>query len=423
MDGLNKKNNLIIFSKIGLIICVIVSFSTMATFYFPLYHVLSQVLRITLIISIYPIVRYDKSSFTNCWFLFFVIVLFICFVHGDFSYSYLIFVLFMFSSYYIYDSNFLLWIQKVVEIFCAIHLAGAYFEILFQDQYYNFFLKKLSDSDYSDVIKFFDAPGYICGFTVQPAVLATFLILGFGACISQALLTNRKRYYLQAVLYFIAIIMTSKRAHLLFGIISFFLCWIVIKVNRNNYLKILRVVIMACFLLGGLFFLYKRFEMFEGLKRFFDLVEIFSSRGDLDALSSGRMYLYTRALEFFKQSPLFGIGFNQFQFRSGEGLAVHNVYLQFLCEGGIFTFIFFIIGVINSFLITCKTTKDVWNNNLYEWKYLTLFSLYVQTFFICYFMTGMSMVDYGHVYIFSIALLYIHSCNYILQKKGIIKKK
>ncbi|MGN0151053.1 MAG: O-antigen ligase family protein [Wujia sp.] len=415
MNGkVRNGEKMIFFSQLGLIFLVIVSFLDMASYNFTLYYILSMLIRIFLILSLFPLVKFDKSNYSLLWGLFFCVVIAICLLHGSLSYALLIFVLFMYAVIYTYNVSFLNIILRILEFTLWFQLIGAYLEILFPSLYEMIFMRVLNTDQYAIVNKFHNISGYCCGFTVQPAILATFTAIGFGFYIIKAFFTKRKKYGIFAVLFFVCIIMTSKRAHLLFAILSVIVCYVALKINKKNIIKFFKVIIMTLIIIMTMYFVYKKFDAFNSLERFFELFNFFKSSRDLDSLSSGRMELITVALDYFKSSPIVGIGFNQFMYRNG--VAVHNVFFQYLCEGGVLTFVLFILASMVSFVNAFKTTKYVYVNNIKEWKFIITFSLYILSFMFLYCMTGNPMFDYMFLYIIVLGLLLLHSCKIYLKR-------
>jgi O-antigen ligase len=94
-------------------------------------------------------------------------------------------------------------------------------------------------------------------------------------------------------------------------------------------------------------------------------------------ISNGRSALYAVAWELFLENPLFGIGFGNFRIYGSQIIGsvtnVHNIYLQLLCELGIFGAI--IIFIAMALLLRClyinfKKSKKRKN---YSHSYFSLF--------------------------------------------------
>lgn len=76
------------------------------------------------------------------------------------------------------------------------------------------------------------------------------------------------------------------------------------------------------------------------------------SYGTLDPSAGKRLELWQESLEYFKTSPVIGIGFKTFS-SIGERRDTHNVFLKVLCEQGI-------IGIVLLFFIILLSLKRGW---------------------------------------------------------------
>ncbi len=90
-----------------------------------------------------------------------------------------------------------------------------------------------------------------------------------------------------------------------------------------------------------------------------------SEAGSTVDISSGRIKLWGRALELFKDHPVFGIGWGNFRnyltdtynvFNDGQLSNVHNNYLQILCETGAVGFLLFVPPL---FYILARTFRTI----------------------------------------------------------------
>lgn len=73
-------------------------------------------------------------------------------------------------------------------------------------------------------------------------------------------------------------------------------------------------------------------------------------------LTSGRLDLWKKALELFREKPVFGIGWEQFMNHNTYEHDVHNTYLQWLCETGIVGFVLLMVPTAGMYLITLRRT-------------------------------------------------------------------
>jgi len=75
----------------------------------------------------------------------------------------------------------------------------------------------------------------------------------------------------------------------------------------------------------------------------------FVEQEELDESVQIRLILWQVAINKFQSSPLVGIGFGNFKKMNDYGLDTHNYYVKLLCEGGIVSFLAFILIVTSSF--------------------------------------------------------------------------
>lgn len=123
----------------------------------------------------------------------------------------------------------------------------------------------------------------------------------------------------------------------------------------------------------------------------------------LDNASSTRLQLYKDAVKFWKMSPIFGIGFGQYQVFSSYRLYSHSTYAEILaCTGIIGCLLFFIPLFAYSFKLLknafCKKSQ-----NNYE-AVIRLSMLFIEL------LLGATMIfiyDFSHMLI----LLYLFTTN------------
>ena len=121
---------------------------------------------------------------------------------------------------------------------------------------------------------------------------------------------------------------------------------------------------------------------------------------DANELTSGRMALWKRAIELFKENPIFGIGWKQFVNHNTYEHNVHNTYLQWLCESGIVGFILLFPLFAAMYIITLMQTRRLIRAGEkipYYLKEMNYVSLGVQTLFlVLHFMDS----TFYHLYFF-----------------------
>lgn len=209
--------------------------------------------------------------------------------------------------------------------------------------------------------------------------------------------TNRKKWkqILQIVMVILALIATTKRAHVMFGVLALVCAYYIFKPEErmNRTFKII-VGFMTGFIL---LYISSFFVPFIGV-----IFERFSNIG-VDEESNTRFLMWALALKNFKENVIIGIGWNGYKYQFNRYLYnpivraerfaylnAHNVYFQLLCETGIFGFLLYISGSIKMISKTLYLLrKNMDNNELW----VVLFSLTMQIFFLLYSLTGNCLYD------------------------------
>lgn len=156
--------------------------------------------------------------------------------------------------------------------------------------------------------------------------------------------------------------------------------------------------------------------------RIIETYHIFVTGGDI---TSKRIPLYKHALRLFIQNPIHGIGWGNYK-KTVVGtvtmyteMQVHNIYLQLLCETGIIGSFFILLPMIMTYFYSirtmCKISKKR-NEYSYKWIFAVIYSVYVQTFFLLYGLTGNPLYDYSFLTMYFLAYGLIYSFI-ILEKR------
>ena len=178
--------------------------------------------------------------------------------------------------------------------------------------------------------------------TNNPNTVGLMLVIGI---LSFALTTNQEKITSFAValtanvamLY--GIVLTGSRKCLLSaGAVFVFWLFTYVKtmVRQHRYKQLF--LIMGC-MAAGLYVCISYIQSsFQDTSAFVRLTNLFSEGG-----ITTRENLYKKAFEFFKTSPIIGIGYNQYELWSSHGLYSHSSYAEILSCGGIIgTLIFYI---------------------------------------------------------------------------------
>ncbi len=219
---------------------------------------------------------------------------------------------------------------------------------------------------------------------------------------------NKMLRYLLLALYIIAIFLTGKRT---ISLISITLPILISVLKTPSKKYIWTLILLSAFSFAIYYFINNAntYLYIPGLGRIAQTVVDASNGIDVD---SGRNALFVKALEGYRQNSLLGIGIGNFPTWSGMGMAVHNMYLQTLCEQGIIGFLLFIIPLVLCLvkciasLRNCSDDKDILSLKLILW---------VQFYFIIYGFTGNPTVNINGFILYFYSIMMYN--NYIVKNR------
>lgn len=186
-------------------------------------------------------------------------------------------------------------------------------------------------------------------------------------------------------LIYIEFVLIGKLAYTLFTGATMIVMYYIKKAEFNKN----RIILLLLFLTTVVvIFLYFSFIGFGRLTEW-----MFS-----DDVANGRTLLFTKAIEYFKEEPVFGLGWGGFRNtfniqHDGIYYEVHNVYLQLLCEVGVVgttSYILYFIFNMRQGIRTLKAARA--ENNIRCMKQI-YFSIYLQVFFLFYGLSGNFLYD------------------------------
>lgn len=217
-------------------------------------------------------------------------------------------------------------------------------------------------------------------------------------------------------LSFIALLLTSKRAHLLFSVIALVVVYYVINPEKrsNKMFKIALLGVAALLVIAIL--IETGSPLAATFNRFLE-----SDKGDI---SNGRFIMWLLAIQEFLNHPIIGLGWQGYRYSYAENLFVagnyaggeylegfklldtHNVYLQVLCETGIIGFAFFLIAILVPLISAFRLAKEfLRERNICIVRQLA-FSIGIQVFMLVYCLTGCCINDITFlIYMMSVAVV------------------
>lgn len=243
----------------------------------------------------------------------------------------------------------------------------------------------------------------MAGLTSHYSINAIYLTVGFLILVCELISQMRNRQRLSrlrvaaVVFLFSALLLTGKRAHLLFSVAAVAAVFLLANLRQlrqsiRRFWWILPVCIAGIALCS---------VFIPSLSAAF--VRMFSGSD----ITNGRLPLYRLALEKFYEHPLFGIGWGEYKYQyalsgiSGTQpiMETHNVYLQVLCESGIIGFLLFAVSFLAVFVKALRSIVCREENLSSE----LLISMGIQVFFFLYCLTGNPLYDIPMLYPFVLA--------------------
>lgn len=201
---------------------------------------------------------------------------------------------------------------------------------------------------------------------------------------------SRKRWQIAAILILVALLFTTKRAHLVFGIGSCLVVFILLNAGKGSFgttfkLVAFLVVAMIVFYIASLFVP--------------EIAGVIDRLNETE-LDEGRSGYYPICLELFGSSPLVGHGWESFTtalfqsgiadlarlYRSGNLVQnAHDVYLQLLAEEGLVGLILFLSFAITSLVNALRGALSTSRGNF---RNICAVTAGIQIFFLLYCITG-----------------------------------
>lgn len=311
------------------------------------------------------------------------------------------------------------WISVAITIFIIFsleHVICTWLFYMFPKFYFNQILPIFPDMFQQD-LKYQFYNGQIAGLTYHYSTNAMYLSIANLIFFSLVLKKDTKKftkvlYFILLVLSFGALLLTAKRAHFIFVIISFIILYFVY--NKDNYKQ--NIIRMITIFIISTFVLLILANFIPSLNNTFDRIHQFAYSSDF---SNGRFPLYSLALELFKKHPLIGNGWGSYKyFYLTQNLAlsnyslmdVHNIYLQLLCEVGIFgtlLFLFLFGKILFDTIVLLRHSECNANTKCF----LTI-SLGIQVFILLYGMTGNPIYDVQMFFQYILAISICYSIKF-----------
>lgn len=283
----------------------------------------------------------------------------------------------------------------------------------------------------SRLLKWYNS-GCMAGLTAHYSINGMFISLGFLMVCANVIMPSGKRKNLfkwaEIAFFGVALLLTGKRAHILFSFFAFYIVYGIVTVNRdkkvlNAYFKVIGVVLVL------LIIAYTVIASVPALSVVFERIQESIAKGDID---NGRYLIWNQAVNVFKKHPIFGIGWKNFSTSFGYGILnadqaydVHNVFLQLLCETGVVGFCVYCIWFIKIFFEGVRQLrKAVTFEKHAHQNYYIIFAVEYQVFFLVYCLTGNPLyekITYFPYFVSCGIILFFERHSNIDVKKGLGK--
>jgi len=188
------------------------------------------------------------------------------------------------------------------------------------------------------------------------------------------------------------LLLTGKRGILLATLGAFLMWFLTYKRRDRNF--VIKVIFLVFVLYVLIFIAGQKIEIIA------NLLERFK---DNDNLLTGRNVIYSNMLEQIGKTPILGSGTSS----AGSILGVggHNIYLTVLMENGIIGITIFCVVIIGEYVSTVNNLSLMLKYEKYDST--ISFSLYIQTVFLIYGMSGNPLYD-NYILCFYMFAIYLN---------------
>lgn len=287
------------------------------------------------------------------------------------------------------------WLASAHKLLLVMELIYAGFTYLFffgPTRLYQIVAYILFTSNIERLVMWYDSgcmAGLTSHYSTNGIIMATGSLLTFGEMRAHWDEDSRKKWVWAAlfVYMFVALLLTGKRGPLIFCTAGLFVIYFFSMENEQGK-RITNTlgIVVAVFCIGAILVTWV-----PALSRAFYRFAETSEDGDM---TMGRTRYWELAWQLFKENPLTGIGWGRFRLYTEsmyrKKMEAHNVFLQLLCENGIFGLVAFLAMYIQPFRFALREYIAAVRNRETDTqkKSLLAFAVGYQVYFILYCFTG-----------------------------------
>lgn len=305
---------------------------------------------------------------------------------------------------------------KWVRIIGLVFAIGCYWQFLFPGQYYARLYPLFGAAYRQSIRRQFTFHKMCTGFTSQTAVAAQFIILGIMAALYLFPQIKSKNARLIALIELAVLggglLLTGKRSPLL-NLGAAVIVVDMLTVKRSK--RINRILMIALGMITALTAIYFLAPLFAGSRNSLVRLFEFTSIEDVGEASNGRLSLYKSALTEFYSHPIRGIGWGKFS-TLYDITGVHNIYLQLLCENGIFGFLLAVSTMFFTLGRTIKMLKQHASDANTALVTVLKCSVFIQVYILVYGLFGNPLYDQNYLLMYCIGILPAVSASFHIAK-------
>lgn len=280
--------------------------------------------------------------------------------------------------------------------------AGCYWQYLFPNQYYIRLYPYFTSIYQQAIRRQFYFHKMCTGFTSQTVISAQFIILGLMVVLYTFSLKKTRKEKMVSIIEIIfllgGLLLTGKRSPIL-NLAAAILVVDMITVKRSKRGN--RIIWIALGVIVALTILYFVAPLFGDSKNSIVRLMEFSSTEDIEDASNGRFSLISFAISEFKQHPITGIGWGRYR-QIYDTTGAHNIYLQLLCECGIFGFVLSVGGMFFVLFRSIRILKLANNGGNTVEAAIMKCSVFIQVYIVVYGLFGNPLYDPNYMLMYLI---------------------
>lgn len=244
----------------------------------------------------------------------------------------------------------------------------------------------------------------------NPNTLGVLMVFGIFAAVFQKEGFNKYfvfKYF--SVFVFLYVILLSGSRKALFAGVGLFVMWVAEYFIESRARKvtpktIFTAAIIILSIMGAIKFLQIVYVEMAGFER---LMLLFEEGG-----TAKRLQLMEAAVQYWKQSPIFGIGLDQFRIWNENGFYSHSTYAEILSCTGIFGCLIFFLPLLKLLVVSVKKAFEK-REDAYEMR-------------ICLLMLGAELfLGVGQIFIYSAThmIMLVFIANIVYEEIGCNSRK